>query len=65
MEITLTDVGIFVFGIVAGTLIGWGVGKLVFSRLFEKQEADSITLENAAKYQTIQQGLNYLLGFAL
>ncbi|MFQ6095873.1 MAG: hypothetical protein ACE5NN_06990 [Candidatus Bathyarchaeia archaeon] len=63
--ITLTDIFIFTFGMVAGTLIGWAVGKLVFSRLFRKREADSITIENAAKYQAIQQGLNYLLGFAL
>ena len=63
-NITLADLAIFVFGIVAGTLIGYAVGKLVFSRLFKKQE-DAITLENAAKYQAIQQGLNYLFGFAL
>jgi hypothetical protein len=62
--ITVTDIAIFVAGIIAGTLVGYFVGKMVFSQLFKKQE-DSITLENAAKYQTIQQGLNYLLGFAL
>jgi len=62
--ITVTDIAIFMTGIAAGTLVGYFVGKMVFSQLFKKQE-DAITLENAAKYQTIQQGLNYLLGFAL
>lgn len=64
LEITLTDVALFVAGFLAGTLASWGVGKLVFSHLFRKQQ-DQITLENSAKFQAIQQGLNYLLGFAL
>jgi hypothetical protein len=64
LEITLTNVALFVFGFFAGTLAGWGVGKLVFSQLFRKQE-EQITLENSAKFQAVQQILNYLLGFAL
>jgi len=62
--ITLKDPFVFVFGIVAGTPIGYAVSKIVFSRLFKKQE-DAITLENAVKYQAIKQGLNCLLGFVL
>jgi len=62
--ITVTDVFIFAFGIVAGVAFGYCVGKLVFSHLFKKQE-DAITVENVGKFTAVQQGLNYLLGFAL
>ena len=62
--ITVNDVLLFVMGIIVGTLAGWGLGKIVFSRLFKKQEK-AITLENSAKFQAVQQGLNYLFGFAL
>ena len=62
--VDVTDVTIFVFGILAGIAFGYGVGKLVFSQLFKKQE-DAITVENVGKFTAVQQGLNYLLGFAL
>jgi len=62
--VSVTDVAIFVFGILAGIVFGYSVAKLVFSRLFKKQE-DAITVENVGKFEAVQQGLNYLLGFAL
>jgi hypothetical protein len=64
LKFTLTDVALFVAGFLAGILTGWGVGKLVFSQVFRKQQ-DQITLESSVKFQAIQQVLNYLLGFAL
>jgi len=64
LSVSATDVAIFVGGILAGIGFGYVVGKIVFSYLFRRQ-AKAITLENVGKFTAIQQGLNYLLGFAL
>ena len=63
-SVSITDIGIFIIGILAGIAFGYCIGKLVFSHLFKRQ-AKAITVENVGKFTAIQQGLNYLLGFAL
>jgi hypothetical protein len=63
-SISPTDIAIFIFGILAGIAFGYVVGKFVFSQFFRRQ-ARAITVENVGKFTAIQQGLNYLLGFAL
>jgi hypothetical protein len=63
-SISPTDIAIFIFGILVGIAFGYVVGKLIFSQFFRRQ-AKAITVENVGKFTAIQQGLNYLLGFAL
>jgi small-conductance mechanosensitive channel len=64
VEITTTDVAIFIGGIIAGIVFGYCFGKIIFNQFFKRQEK-AITIENVGKFTAIQQGLNYLLGFAL
>jgi len=64
IEVSATDAFIFVLGIVFGIIFGYGMGKLIFSQFFKKQEK-AITFENVGKFEAIQQILNYILGFAL
>jgi hypothetical protein len=63
-ELTTLDIFLFVAGIVTGTLVGYYIGSAIFNTFF-KAEAKLVTLEATAKFQGIQQVVNYVLGFAL
>ena len=62
--ITLVDALIFVVGMGFGIVFGFYTGKLIFRTFFKKYEA-AITVENAAKFEGVQQLVNYAFGFAL
>lgn len=59
-----TDALLFVVGIVVGIGVSFVIGKYVFNRFFKKA-GKQITIENVGKFSVIQQGINYVLGFAL
>ena len=62
--IDLIDVLIFVVGIGFGIVFGFYSGKLIFHHFFKKYEK-AITFESAAKFEGVQQIVNYGFGFAL
>ena len=62
--ITLVDALIFVVGLAFGIVFGFYTGKLIFHHFFKRYEA-AITMENAAKFESVQQLVNYVFGFAL
>jgi len=64
MEFTLIDALLFVVGMAFGIVFGFYTGKLIFRTFFKRYE-DAITVENADKFEGIQQIVNYALGFAL
>ena len=64
IEVTFLDIVLFITGIVAGTLVGYYLGSAIFNRFF-KTQAKLVTLEATAKFQGVQQVINYVLGFAL
>lgn len=58
------DVIIFIVGIVVSVTVSYAVARAIFNQLFKKQKR-AITVENTVKFQLLQQGLNYVLGFAI
>ena len=62
--IDLVDALLFVVGMAFGIVFGFYTGKLIFHHLFRRYEA-AITIENAAKFEGVQQIVNYAFGFAL
>ena len=62
--IDLVDVLIFVVGMAFGIVFGFYTGKLIFHHFFKRYE-NAITFESAAKFEGVQQIVNYGFGFAL
>ena len=64
MNVSTNDLILLFIGFVVGTFVSYLVGRAFFAQFFKKQ-VGAITFERTAKFELIQQTINYLLGFAL